>query len=145
MGNYSLNFQVFQDVKESCTNCAYFSSEILMTGESRHKENSPVSIARTDSLFILSESHKTKTNQYVSFPRCPTFLVSFTSEQPVVGLSPGVSVLARQNAHWFFVGFPGLRPDPQQLAVDLTLGHPRAVAVVNLQLEKLRDTTARPL
>lgn len=37
--------------------CAYFSSDILMTGESRHKEKSPVSIIRTDSLLSLSESH----------------------------------------------------------------------------------------
>jgi len=42
--------------------CAYFSSDILMTGESRHKEKSPVSISPTDSLFRLSESQKRKKN-----------------------------------------------------------------------------------
>lgn len=60
-----------------------------------------------------------------------------TSQQPVVGLPPGVTVLAGQDAHRLFVSLPGLRADPQQLAVDLTLRHPGAVAVVNLQLEEL--------
>lgn len=60
-----------------------------------------------------------------------------TSQQAVVGLAPGVTVLAGQDAHRLLVSLPGLRPDPQQLAVDLALRHPRAVAVVNLQLEKL--------
>lgn len=60
-----------------------------------------------------------------------------TSQQAVVGLSPGVTVLAGQDAHRLFVRLPGLRPDPQQLIVDLALRHPRAVAVVNLQLEEL--------
>ena len=61
-----------------------------------------------------------------------------TSEQAVVGLTPGVTVLAGQDPHGLFVRLPGLRPDPQQLTVDLTLRHPRAVAVVNLQLEELQ-------
>lgn len=60
-----------------------------------------------------------------------------TFQQAVVGLSPGVAVLAGQDAHGLFVSLPGLRPDPQQLPVDLTLSHSRAVAVVNLQLEEL--------
>lgn len=68
-----------------------------------------------------------------------------TSQQPVVGLAPGVTVLAGQDAHRLLVRLPGLRPDPQQLTVDLTLRHPGAVAVVNLQLEELegqqRETT----
>lgn len=63
--------------------------------------------------------------------------VRFTSQQAVVCLSPSVSVFAGQDAHWLFVRLPGLRPDPQQLTVDLTLRQPRAVAVVNLQLEEL--------
>lgn len=46
-------------------------------------------------------------------------------------------MLAGQDAHWLFVSLPGLRPDPQQLTVDLTLRQPRAIAVVNLQLEEL--------
>ena len=46
-------------------------------------------------------------------------------------------MLAGQDAHRLLVGLPGLRPDPQQLRVDLTLRHPRAIAVVNLQLEEL--------
>lgn len=37
---------------------AYFSSDILMTGESRQREKSPASISRTDSLLSLSESHR---------------------------------------------------------------------------------------
>lgn len=60
-----------------------------------------------------------------------------TFQQPVVGLSPGVTVLTGQDAHRLFVRLPGLRPDPQQLAVDLTLCHSGAVAVINLQLEEL--------
>lgn len=60
-----------------------------------------------------------------------------TSQQAVVGLSPRVTVLTGQDAHRLLVRLPGLSPDPQQLAVDLTLCHPRAVAVVNLQLEEL--------
>lgn len=60
-----------------------------------------------------------------------------TSQQAVVGLSPRVTVLTGQDAHRLFVRLPGLRPDPQQLAVDLTFRHPRAVTVVNLQLEEL--------
>lgn len=46
-------------------------------------------------------------------------------------------MLAGQDAHRLFVRLPGLRPDPQQLIVDLALRHPRAVAVVNIQLEEL--------
>lgn len=46
-------------------------------------------------------------------------------------------MLAGQDAHRLFVRLPGLSPDPHQLAVDLTLRHPRAVAVVNVQLEEL--------
>lgn len=46
--------------KQSCE-CVcvytYFSSDILITGESRHKEKRPVSIIRTDSLLSLSETH----------------------------------------------------------------------------------------
>ena len=60
-----------------------------------------------------------------------------TSQQAVVGLSPGVAVLAGQDAHRLLVRLPGLRADPQQLAVDLTLRQSRAVTVVNLQLEEL--------
>lgn len=52
-------------------------------------------------------------------------------------------MLAGQDAHWLFIRLPGLRPDPQQLAVDLTLRHPRAVAVVNLQLEELEEFGTR--
>lgn len=60
-----------------------------------------------------------------------------TCQQTVVGLSPGVAVLARQDAHRLFVRLPGLRADPQQLTVDLGLRQRRAVAVVHLQLEEL--------
>lgn len=49
-----------------------------------------------------------------------------------------MTVLAGQDSHRLFVRLPGLRPDPQQLTVDLTLRHARAVAVVNLQLEELQ-------
>ncbi len=63
-----------------------------------------------------------------------------TFQQAVVGLSPRVTVLAGQDAHRLFVRLPGLRADPEQLTVDLTLRHPRAVAVVNLQLEELAET-----
>lgn len=66
-----------------------------------------------------------------------TFQVQ-TSQQAVVRLAPGVAVLAGQDAHGLLVGLPGLRPDPQQLPVDLTLRHPRPVAVVHLQLEELQ-------
>lgn len=48
-------------------------------------------------------------------------------------------MLAGQDAHRLFVRLPGLRPDPQQLAVDLTLRHSGAVAVVHLQLEELAE------
>ena len=48
-----------------------------------------------------------------------------------------MTVLAGEDSHRLFVRLPGLRPDPQQLTVDLTLRHARAVAVVNLQLEEL--------
>lgn len=41
---------------------AYFSSDILMTGESRHKEKSPVSISRTDSLLSLSVPNRRNKN-----------------------------------------------------------------------------------
>lgn len=50
-----------------------------------------------------------------------------------------MTVLAGQDAHGLLVRLPGLRADPQQLTVDLTLRHPRAVAVVNLQLEELTE------
>lgn len=63
----------------------------------------------------------------------------FTSQQAVVGGAPGVAVLAGQDAHGLLVRLPGLGADPQQLTVDLTLRHPRAVAVVNLQLEELTE------
>lgn len=49
--------------------CTYFSSAIRMTGESKHKENSPVSIIRTDSWLSLSgrwsrgKSDSTATNR----------------------------------------------------------------------------------
>lgn len=62
-----------------------------------------------------------------------------TCQQAVVGLPPGVTVLAGQDAHRLLVRLPGLRPDPQQLTVDLTLRHPGAVTVVNLQLEELEE------
>lgn len=61
-----------------------------------------------------------------------------TSQQTVVRLAPGVAVLAGQDSHRLLVRLPGLRPDPQQLSVDLTLRHPRAVTVVNLQLKELQ-------
>lgn len=48
-------------------------------------------------------------------------------------------MLAGQDAHWLLVRLPGLGADPQQLTVDLTLRHPRAVTVVNLQLEELTE------
>lgn len=51
-----------------------------------------------------------------------------------------MTVLAGQDSHRLFVRLPGLRSDPQQLTVDLTLRHARAVAVVNLQLEELEET-----
>lgn len=46
-------------------------------------------------------------------------------------------MLAGQDAHRLLVRLPGLRADSEQLTVDLRLGEPRAVAVVNLQLEEL--------
>lgn len=64
-------------------------------------------------------------------------ILSSTCQQTVVGLSPGVTVLAGQDPHWLFVRLPGLRADPQQLTVDLRLCQPGAIAVVNLQLEEL--------
>lgn len=60
-----------------------------------------------------------------------------TCQQAVVGLPPGVAVLAGQDSHWLLVRLPGLGADSEQLTVDLRLGEPRAVAVVNLQLEEL--------
>lgn len=66
-------------------------------------------------------------------------MYTVTCQQAVVGLPPGVAVLAGQDAHRFLVRLPGLRPDPQQLTVDLTLRHPGAVTVVNLELEELEE------
>lgn len=52
-----------------CVYCTYFSSDILITGESRHKEKSPVSISFTDSLFSLSVTQKQeKTHIYINRP-----------------------------------------------------------------------------
>lgn len=63
--------------------------------------------------------------------------LSATSQQPVVSLSPRVAVLAGQDSHRFLVGLPGLRSDPQQLTVDLTLCQRSAITVVHLQLKEL--------
>lgn len=87
---------------------------------------------------IKSDSTEMKTVAAPSFLRR-------TSQQAVVGLSPGVAVLAGQDAHGLFVRLPGLSADPQQLAVDLTLRHSGAVAVVHLQLEELERTDVRPV
>lgn len=60
-----------------------------------------------------------------------------TSLQAVVRLAPCMAMLAGQDAHGLLVRLPGLRPDPQQLPVNLALGQTGPVAVVQLQLEKL--------
>lgn len=48
-----------------------------------------------------------------------------------------MAMLAGQDAHGLLVRLPGLRPDPQQLPVNLALGQTGPVAVVQFQLEKL--------
>lgn len=64
-----------------------------------------------------------------------------TFDQIVVGLSPGVAVLRRQDADWLLVGLQGGVPDLLQLHVQLVHRERRPVTVVHVQNEELhRDT-----
>lgn len=64
-----------------------------------------------------------------------------TSEQAVVGLTPGVAMLAGQDAHGLLVRLPGLGADADQLPVDLALGQRCAVAVIHVELKELQTET----
>lgn len=61
-----------------------------------------------------------------------------TSQQTVVRLAPGISVLTGENSHRLFVSLPGLRSDPAQLGMNLSLCQGGAIAIVNLQLKELK-------
>lgn len=63
-----------------------------------------------------------------------------TSEQAVVGLAPGVAVLAGQDAHGLLVRLPWLGADAEQLRMDLALCQRCAVTVIHIQLEELQKT-----
>lgn len=61
-----------------------------------------------------------------------------TFDQIVVGFSPGVAVLRREDADWLLVGLQGGVPDLLQLHVQLVNRKRRAVAVVHVQNEELQ-------
>lgn len=64
--------------------------------------------------------------------------IVITFDQIVVGFSPRVAVLRREDADGLLVGLQGGVPDLLQLHVQLVDRERRAVAVVHVQNEELR-------